>query len=675
MNDQNKQNNQNVFFPSDEPPIDEVLIEPSNSQNSISNTKSGDLIISQSQKSENTDNVYNLPTEQQSEPQSLDILSNNNQLQRSTISQENLKNNTLKTSDEDFISQTNKDVFVRGRLPNDNESSREQRENLFDILEKKVQKDLEKQDGLSEASPELQQEYPPQNATDLRVSNFEHNQVDVNTDTEPVRENVNQNNNEVFSNPIPEAQKTSLIVENFQNIPQAGPPIPQASNVVSQKDQNNKFPKLVVFVLIGLILIFVLALFGFMIYRNAKQVKTVGTKGEVVWWGLTMDEATIIPLIEQFESENPGVDVTYIKQSPKDYRERLINALASGKGPDIFEIHNTWPAMFAPYLSALPESVMTKSQFNSSFYPIMTSDLVLPNKGVIAMPLVYDALALYINTDVFNAAAIEPPKYWSDLQSIVDSGVFFQVDSQSQKILQSPIAFGITNNVDYWPEVIGLMMYQNKVDFSNLNSQPMIDIFNFYKYFNDVKKVWNSSMPNSTIAFAKNQLAMYFGPTRRAQEIVQINPSLRFKTVFLPQIEPEKPTDPVYSYATYWAYGVYEKSTNAQLAWEFLKFLSSEESLKKLNQTLESQDKLPVLTSRPDLNLIYAEHPVLGSVFALSKNARSWYLASETHDGATGINSQLNKLFEAQMAANDLAFNSKVISLLAQFGIRQTRTF
>lgn len=674
MNDQNKQNNQNIFFPNDEPPVDEVLTESSNNQSSISNPKSSGLVINQIQKNENTDNVSNLPTEQ-SEPQSLDFLSNNNQLQQSTISQENIKNNVLKTVDEDFISQTKKDIFVRDELTKDNDFSNRQGENLFDILEKKVQKDLEKQDELNAANSELQQENPQQNTTDLRVSNLEYNQVDVNMNTEPVRENVNQNTNEVFSNPVSETQKTSLIAENFQSIPQAGPPIPQASNVVSQKDQNNKFPKLVIFVLIGLILIFVLALFGFMIYRNAKQVKTVGTKGEVVWWGLTMDEATIIPLIEQFESENPGVDVTYIKQSPKDYRERLINALASGKGPDIFEIHNTWPAMFAPYLSALPESVMTKSQFNSSFYPIMTSDLVLPNKGVIAMPLVYDALALYINTDVFNAAAIEPPKYWSDLQSIVDSGVFFQVDSQSQKILQSPIAFGITNNVDYWPEVIGLMMYQNKVDFSNLNSQPMIDIFNFYKYFNDVKKVWNSSMPNSTIAFAKNQLAMYFGPTRRAQEIVQINPSLRFKTVFLPQIQPEKPTDPVYSYATYWAYGVYEKSTNAQLAWEFLKFLSSEESLKKLNQTLEFQDKLPVLTSRPDLNLIYADHPVLGSVFALSKNARSWYLASETHDGATGINSQLNKLFEAQIAADDPAFNSKVISLLAQFGIRQTRTF
>lgn len=674
MNDQNKQNNQNIFFPNDEPPVDEVLTESSNNQSSISNPKSSNLVINQIQKNENTDNVSNLPTEQ-SEPQSLDVLSNNNQLQQSTISQENIKNNVLKTADEDFISQTNKDIFVRDELTKDNDFSNRQGENLFDILEKKVQKDLEKQDGLNAANSELQQENPQQNTTDLRVSNFEHNQVDVNMNTEPVRENVNQNTNEVFSNPVSETQKTSLFAENFQSIPQAGPPIPQASNVVSQKDQNNKFPKLVVFVLIGLILIFVLALFGFMIYRNAKQVKTVGTKGEVVWWGLTMDEATIIPLIEQFESENPGVDVTYIKQSPKDYRERLINALASGKGPDIFEIHNTWPAMFAPYLSALPESVMTKSQFNSSFYPIMTSDLVLPNKGVIAMPLVYDALALYINTDVFNAAAIEPPKYWSDLQSIVDSGVFFQVDPQSQKILQSPIAFGITNNVDYWPEVIGLMMYQNKVDFSNLNSQPMIDIFNFYKYFNDVKKVWNSSMPNSTIAFARNQLAMYFGPTRKAQEIIQINPSLKFKTVSLPQIQPEKPTDPVYSYATYWAYGVYEKSTNAQLAWEFLKFLSNEESLKKLNLTLESQDKLPVLTSRPDLNLIYADHPVLGSVFALSRNARSWYLASETHDGATGINSQLNKLFEAQIDASDPAFNSKVISLLAQFGIRQTRTF
>ena len=38
---------------------------------------------------------------------------------------------------------------------------------------------------------------------------------------------------------------------------------------------------------------------------------------------------------------NPNIKIRYEKQSTQDYQERLANTLASGKGPDIFEIHNT----------------------------------------------------------------------------------------------------------------------------------------------------------------------------------------------------------------------------------------------------------------------------------------------------------------------------------------------
>jgi len=39
-------------------------------------------------------------------------------------------------------------------------------------------------------------------------------------------------------------------------------------------------------------------------------------------------------------------------------------------------------------------------------------------------------------------------------------------------------------------------------------------------------------------------------------------------------------------------------------------------------------------------------HSVLGSVAKLAPTAQSWYLASRTYDGPTGINSQLAKYFE-----------------------------
>ncbi|MCS7091856.1 MAG: extracellular solute-binding protein [Patescibacteria group bacterium] len=677
MDDQNKQNAQNNFFPSDDPPVNVGA----NFANHpvVADFDTGASLLSGVESVKNVNE--NLLSSSQTVYQSVGTNVQPDQpvfLENKT--QADISNDTSDTNNEPSVSQEK--VTLGNDVSNNSDDFlvNQEGKNLLDILEKKVQQDqsVSNLPRFSNDSSNLIEQNNSQadSALDVNVPSS----LDVGLDI-PIKDSNKEIETNLadlqsgFNTNLPQNNlKEGLQSENIQQVAQSGPPTPQATDLMTQKSTNRPFPKFVLFVLLGFVLVLFVAVVGFVLYRNSGQTKTVGDAGKIVWWGLTMDESVLLPLIEQFESENPGVDVTYIKQSPKDYRERLINALASEKGPDIFEIHNTWPVMFTPYLSSLPESVMTKSQFNSSFYPIMTSDLVT-TKGVIAMPLVYDALTLYINTDVFTAASLEPPKYWSDFQSLVDSGVLFQVDPQSKKILQSPVAFGITGNVDYWPEIIGLMMYQNRVDFSNLDSQPMIDVFNFYKYFHESRGVWNSSMPDSTIAFSKNQLAMYFGPTRKAQEIVQANPNLRFKTVLLPQIQPERPTDPVYSYATYWVYSVYEKSANVDISWKLLKFMASEDSLRKLNQIMESQGKLPVLTSRPDLNLIYADHPVLGSVFALAKDARSWYLADETHDGATGINTQLNKIFEERMLNRDAAFNSKVVSLLAQFGISPTRNF
>ena len=71
-------------------------------------------------------------------------------------------------------------------------------------------------------------------------------------------------------------------------------------------------------------------------------------------------------------------------------------------------------------------------------------------------------------------------------------------------------------------------------------------------------------------------------------------------------------------------------------------------------------------------------HPMLGAIITQAPNATSWYLASRTFDGPTGINSQINKYFEdAVNAVNEgtsaegaLATTAEgVAQILAQFGI------
>src|SRR3989344_6786442 len=65
----------------------------------------------------------------------------------------------------------------------------------------------------------------------------------------------------------------------------------------------------------------------------------------LVYWGLWEDEKVMNPILREFETQNPTIKVKYIKQDPKQYRERIFARTQNGIGPDIFRFHYTWVSM------------------------------------------------------------------------------------------------------------------------------------------------------------------------------------------------------------------------------------------------------------------------------------------------------------------------------------------
>lgn len=412
------------------------------------------------------------------------------------------------------------------------------------------------------------------------------------------------------------------------------PSVPPGSRAIKKLSK----PLLALVLFVGVLVVLAVLLMKFW---SSGTPTFLGTEGEIVWWGIQHDSAIYQPLIDEFERENPNIKIKYEKQSTADYQVRLMNALAAGRGPDIFEIHNTWVPTFRGNLSTLPGSVMSKEEFSQAFYPVVVSNLSL-DKGVVGMPLEYDAITLFINEDVFASALKSPPETWSDVQTL--SGELTQKGSDG-KIIQGGIALGITENVDHWPEIFGLIMFQNGVNPARPTGTLAAQVFAFYKFFSG-NKFWNNTLPSSTRAFSRGELAMYFGPSRRASEIIKTNPNLKFRTVRLPQLPKNNPTDPDYSYATYWFQGVSEKSKVKEGSWTFLKFLAREDSLAKLNEGIKRAETFGRVYPRPGMNVDFAQDQVFGSVVSLAFDARTWYLAGNTFDGPNGINTQVNGAFE-----------------------------
>lgn len=404
-----------------------------------------------------------------------------------------------------------------------------------------------------------------------------------------------------------------------------------------QVQVNKRFPIKLILVVGAVVL---LAIFSVVLFKSLSE-KTASS-AEITWWGLWEDESVISPLISEYEQKNPKVKVKYIRQSNQDYRERLTNAIAKGTAPDIFRFHNTWVPMFKGELDYVPASVMNASDFAKDFYPVVSSDLS-SGIGFVGIPLEYDALTLYINEDIFALAAKEPPTTWDELRRLA---IELTKKDEQGGIIQSGVALGRTENVDHWQEILGIMMLQNGVNMAKPTGKLAEDALTFYTVFSSVDGVWDITLPSSTAAFAGGKLAMYFGPSWRAFNIMEQNPSLKFKTVFLPQLPKAGATTPDISYATYWVEGVWAKSKNKAAAWDFLKFISTKESLTKLYANASRQRMFGEPYPRVDMADLLKDHSVLSSIITRAPYAQSWYLTSRTFDGPTGINSLISKYFE-----------------------------
>jgi multiple sugar transport system substrate-binding protein len=442
--------------------------------------------------------------------------------------------------------------------------------------------------------------------------------------------------------------------------PQAQEP-PQATSVIPPVPKR-KFPKVVLFIAPLILLVLAAA---WIFFKNSANKTPSG--GEITWWSLWEDQAVVAPLITEYEQKNPKVKIKYVEQSKQDYRERLTNALAKGAGPDIFTFHNSWVPMFKNDLDRLPANIMSASDFFQTFYPTVSTDLT-SESGIVGIPLGYDALTLYINNDIFAASGKTPPETWDDLRSLAIE--LTKKDDQGN-IIQSGVALGRTENVDHWQEILALMMLQNGVDLGSPTGKLASDALTFFTLFSSSDGVWDATLPNSTAFFAGGKLAMYFAPSWRAMEIVQMNPALNFRTVPIPQLPQNSSGRKSVSYASYWVQGVWAKSKNKEVAWNFLNYISAKEALSKIYANAAGIRRFGEPYPRIDMAGLLKEHPILGSIISLAPSARSWYLQSRTFDGPTGINSLIGKYFEdAVNAVNSGSPADKVLPTVAQ-GVSQ----
>ena len=354
----------------------------------------------------------------------------------------------------------------------------------------------------------------------------------------------------------------------------------------------------------------------------------------LTYWGLWENNATIQTILTDFQAKNPKIKVQYVKQSPRQYRERLQAAITRGEGPDVFEFHNTWVPMLRNELSPAPATTMTASEFGSTFYPVAAADLV-GGSSIYGIPMMIDGLGLYYNADLLSTAGVTPPTTWPEVLDIVPK-LTVKVDTQIQK---SAIAIGTTGNVENFSDIIALMMMQNGAKLISPTGKEAEDTLTFYRKFSnpsDPAYTWNDSMDNSVYAFATGKVAMMIAPSWRAFDIKQINPNLNFKVAPVPQL----PGNTI-NWASYWVEGVSTKSKSTAAAWTFVKYLTDSNTVTKLYGEESKARLFGEPYARVALGSTLASDPYVGAYISEAPTAKSFPLASRTFDN--GLNDKLIK--------------------------------
>lgn len=382
----------------------------------------------------------------------------------------------------------------------------------------------------------------------------------------------------------------------------------------------------------GLLLLAVVWILLAVFAGGGKQDEAPKDEGPITltYWRVFDDTDKFQEQIDEYQSEHPDVKIEYRKLTFAEYEQALVDALASGRGPDIFMVHNTWLPRYFDKITPLPEGKYKVGDYRREFYPPARE--TIKDNRIYGLPLAIDTLGMYVNENLELGTEIgDSPNTWEELIGRDGNpNPLRQINRRNgDTFTRSAVALG-DNNVSRSQDILALMMLQNRTRMTNdQNTQATFNLtqdvegqqkalgrvgLEFYTSFADPRSPnysWNGRNGGSVRAFAGGKVAYFFGYAYHAREIERLNPDLQYQIEKMPQIAGTSPVN----YASFWAETVSRNSEHQEEAWNFVRFLTGRDPMTIYTDATES------IPARKDV-------PPSGGLDILQEQletARSWY--------------------------------------------------
>lgn len=358
-----------------------------------------------------------------------------------------------------------------------------------------------------------------------------------------------------------------------------------------------------------------------------KEKPPEGYKVTLEVWGVFDDTDAYSKIIEDYKKINPFIkDIRYRKLSPETYKEDLLEAFATGKGPDIFMVRNAWRESFENKTAPAPQGVISEKEYRDALVDVAAADFLNKDNQIYGIPVSVDSLALYYNKDMFNAVGISSaPETWEEVVAAVQR--LTQLD-QFGNIIRSGIALGTGSNINRSSDILTLMMAQFGAELRNVQNgrmnffgKPTEEAFDFYTHFSRIASpdyTWNARQHYSIDAFYEGTAAMMINYSWQYETLRQKNAKLNIGVAPLPQFNQDTPVN----LANYWGYAVSknrtldadgfsptnpatvvstEKKNDVRIleSWQFLRFLAlagEKKSMTLTNGLVGTSKEFPLTT-------------------------------------------------------------------------------
>lgn len=357
-----------------------------------------------------------------------------------------------------------------------------------------------------------------------------------------------------------------------------------------------------------------------------------GEEVVLTFWKTFEETQNIQPLIDAYEDLHPNVRIEYTRKNVDGYEEDVLDALAAGQGPDIFSINNSWLTEYENKISPAPDGLFSLREYQETFVDVVNQDFTKDGK-MYGTAMAVDSLALYYNKDLLGTAGIAtPPKDWNRLSADVQR---LAQSDRTGYFTRSGVAMGLSENVNRAPDILYLLMLQagvqpwdqDKLDPSFSRSidrgGEQVDAgreaLEFYTSFANPISLnynWNTRSDYSIDAFANGRAAYLYSYAYTIDTLKQKAPNLNYGIASVPQYDLASPS---VNYANYWGEVVSNQSENKEVAWDFLKFITSRESL----DMYYAKHKQP--SSRRDLIELQVQDTEIGTFANANLTAKQFY--------------------------------------------------